>query len=172
MTGLDTRKDRIIEICCYITTPHLTLLTPTPYHAILHQPLSIMSQMDDWCTRTHSASGLTPLVLTSTLTAAQAQTELLAFIKQHVPYAKYGLLAGNSVHADRMFLVQEFPEVVEWLHHRIVDVSSFKECVRMWCGREVMRGVPKKKALHRAREDILESIEEMRYYKKVFFDGK
>ena len=77
------------------------------------------------------------------------------------------------MHADRMFLAKESVEVVEWLHHRIVDVSSFKECVRMWCGKEVSRGVPKKKGVHRAQDDILESIEELRYYyKKVFFDGK
>ncbi|RPA76450.1 ribonuclease H-like protein [Ascobolus immersus RN42] len=172
MTGLSLQTDTIIEVCCYITSPTLSLLTPTPYHVIINKPLEVMSRMDDWCTRTHSSSGLTAAVLSSTVTLEQAQAGLLAFIKQHVPYPKYGLLAGNSVHADRMFLDKEFKEVVEYLHHRIVDVSSFKECVRMWCGKEVIRGVPRKKGVHRAQEDILESIEELRYYKRVFFDGK
>src|SRR5690606_29446656 len=149
MTGLNLQKDTIIELCCYITSPTLALLTPTPYHTVIHKPLDVMSAMDDWCTRTHGNSGLTQAALASTVTLDQAQRELLEFVKKHVPYPKYGLLAGNSVHADRMFLDKEFKEVVEYLHHRIVDDSSFKECVRMWCGNEVIRGVPKKKNTHR-----------------------
>lgn len=97
---------------------------------------------------------------------------LLAFIKQHVPYERYGILAGNSVHADRTFLAKEYPEVIDYLHYRIMDVSSLKECVKMWCSRETLRSVPEKKMTHRAKDDILESIDELKTYKRLFFDGK
>lgn len=78
-------------------------------------------------------------------------------------------MAGNSIHADRSFLVKMCPEVIEHLHYRMIDVSTVKECVRRWCGEEIRRGVPKKKESHEARQDILESIEEMRYYKEMIF---
>ena len=83
------------------------------------------------------------------------------------------MLAGNSVHADKAFLAREpYAQVVAWLHYRILDVSSVKEAVRRWAGDEVIQNIPKKKRLHLAREDVLESIEEMRYYRASLFQKK
>jgi len=81
------------------------------------------------------------------------------------------LLAGNTVHADKEFLRREMPEVLGWLGYRILDVSAIKEAARRWCGEGVLAGIPAKKGVHEAREDILESIEEARYWKATLFDA-
>lgn len=106
------------------------------------------------------------------MTVAQATEELLAYVKKWVPDRGIAFLAGNSVHHDRVFLARYYPSVVDHLHYRIIDVSTVKEAVRMWCSDEVFAKAPAKKFLHEARVDILESIEELRYYKGVVFDGK
>jgi len=111
-------------------------------------------------------------VIESTVTVAQATEELLAYVKKWVPDRGVAFLAGNSVHHDRAFLAHYYPSVVDHLHHRIIDVSTVKEAVRMWCSDDLYAKAPVKKLLHEARMDILESIEELRYYKGVIFDGK
>ena len=125
--------------------------------------------MDEWCTRTHRNSGLTEAVVASNVTPEQAADELLAYIKKHVP-ERGALLAGNSVHADRAFLRKEpYKKVVEYLHHRILDVSTLKEAARRWCPRSVLKNAPAKQGLHQAKQDILESIAEARYYRDTIF---
>ncbi|PGH18064.1 hypothetical protein AJ79_00691 [Helicocarpus griseus UAMH5409] len=170
MTGLDPRTDKILQICCYITDADLNLVEPNGYEAIIHHPKSVLDNMNDWCIDTHGRSGLTAAVLASTTSPETAAQGLLAYIKKHVPMKRMGLLAGNSVHADKAFLACEpYAEVLEWLHYRLLDVSSVKEAVRRWGSEEVLNGAPKKGFVHLAREDILESIEEMRYYRQVLF---
>ncbi|KAI0125482.1 ribonuclease H-like domain-containing protein [Xylariales sp. AK1849] len=169
MTGLDPDREEIIEIFCIITTGTLEVIDPAGWGTVVHQPKERMDQMDDWCTRTHEKSGLTAAVLASSVTREQAAGELLAYIKQHVP-ERGALLAGNSVHADRAFLRKEpYKKVVDYMHHRLLDVSSLKEAARRWCPGEVIAKAPAKQGLHQAREDILESIEEARYYKEAIF---
>ncbi|KAI1375725.1 ribonuclease H-like protein [Hypoxylon crocopeplum] len=170
MTGLNPDREEIIEIFCIITTGTLDVVDENGWGIVVHQPQEIMDQMDDWCTRTHGKSGLIAAVAASTVTPEQAADELLAYIRKHVP-ERGALLAGNSVHADRAFLRKEpYKKVADYLHHRILDVSALKEAVRRWCPREIIQKAPKKKILHQAKEDILESIAEARYYKEVIFD--
>ncbi|KAK2767801.1 Oligoribonuclease, mitochondrial [Arachnomyces sp. PD_36] len=172
MTGLDPTTDSILQICCFITDSNLNLLDPTGFEAIIHHPKSTLDSMSEWCITTHSRTGLTPAVLSSTTTASTASQSLLSYIKRYIPHPRTALLAGNSIHADRAFLAKEpYAEVLEWLHYRILDVSSVKEGVRRWCGEGVLRDAPVKKGVHEAREDILESIEEMRYYRDRVFRG-
>lgn len=169
MTGLNPDNDEIIEIFCIITTGTLEVIDEDGWGTVIHQTKERMDMMDEWCTRTHAKSGLTAAVLASAVTAEQAADELLSYIKKHVPQPG-ALLAGNSVHADRAFLrKQPYTKVVDYLDHRILDVSSLKEAARRWCPREVVREAPRKQGLHQAKEDILESIEEARYYKEVIF---
>ncbi|KAF8420609.1 ribonuclease H-like domain-containing protein [Tirmania nivea] len=171
MTGLDPTSDVILQIVCFITTHDLTILEPTGLELIIHHPKSTLDKMGPWCQRTHAATGLTSKVLASTLTPSEAATQLWAYITSYVPEPRKALLAGNSIHADRMFLSKLCPKVIEHLHYRILDVSTVKECVRRWCGPEIRKAVPTKKELHEARQDVLESIEEMRYYKEKCFSA-
>ena len=172
MTGLDPTHDVILQIVCFVTDAFLTPLENEGLELVIHHPQSVLSEMSAWCQDTHSRTGLISRVLSSTLTPPEAASKLLAYVKAHVPEPRKALLAGNTVHADRMFLEKMAPELVDWLHYRIMDVSTVKECLRRWGNEEVRRGVPKKKELHEARQDVLESIEEMRYYKKMLFDRR
>lgn len=173
MTGLDPDKEEIIEIFCIITDGNLNLLDAAGWGTVVHQPQARMDQMDEWCTRTHGESGLTAAVVASIVTPQQAADGLLAYISKHVPEPRKALLAGNSVHADRGFLTKgPYRKVVDHLHYRILDVSSIKEAARRWCPSEVLAGAPTKKYMHLARDDILESIEEARYYQRAIFQGQ
>ena len=168
MTGLDHQTDSILSISCFITDAQLNLLDDKGFDTIIHHERSRLSLMDAWCTKTHGDSGLTEAAIESTTTADTAAEALLAYIKRYVPESRTGLLAGNSVHADKMFLSQKpFNSVLAHLHYRILDVSAIKEAIRRWGSEETLHGIPKKKGLHQAREDILESIEEARYYRQL-----
>ena len=169
MTGLDPETDEILEIACIVTTPDLHPLDDG-FTTILHVPASRLDAMGPWCVETHAATGLTPAVLASNVTHEEAATNLLSYVKSHVKEPRKGLLAGNTVHMDRMFLARPpYDAVVEYLHYRILDVSSLKEAAKRWCGRDIVEGVPRKKTGHRALDDILESIEEARYYREKIF---
>lgn len=166
MTGLDSNKDTILSISCYITDHLLELTEPEGYHAIISTPSSTLSAMSDWCIQTHTATGLVDACQSSSaISASQAASKLLTYIQRYVTEPRVALLAGNSVHADKMFLIREpWTPVLEWLHYRILDVSAIKEGVRRWGSESVLEGVPKKKLCHSADEDIRESLEEARYY--------
>jgi len=133
----------------------------------------LMSIQDEWCIQTHGENGLTKAVLESKVTPEQAATELHQYIKKFIPEPKRALLAGNTVHADKAFLRKEpYKKVHDHLHHRILDVSSLKEAAKRWSSLDVLLKVPEKKLVHMAKEDILESIEEARYYKEAIFQKK
>ncbi|KAK5637336.1 hypothetical protein RRF57_013048 [Xylaria bambusicola] len=173
MTGLDPDREEIIEIFCIITTGTLEVVDEEGWRAVIHQSKERMDMMDEWCTKTHAQSGLTAEVVASQVTAEQAAEDLLSYIKKYVPEKRTALLAGNSVHADRSFLSKEpYKKVVEHLHYRLLDVSTIKEAARRWAPREVVRKAPRKQGLHQAKEDILESIAEARYFKEALFDKK
>jgi len=170
MTGLDVDNDVIIEIFCIITNGNLDVLDEEGWGTVIHQSKETMDNMDEWCTRTHGESGLTSAVLSSTTTPEQASASLLSYIKRFVPEPKRALLAGNTVHADKAFLRKEpYKKVHDHFSHRILDVSTLKEAAKRWCKLDVLVGVPKKKLLHQAKADILESIEEAKYYKEAIF---
>ena len=170
MTGLDPDKEEILEIYCILTTGNLQVLDEEGFHAVVHWPKERLDQMDDWCTRTHAASGLTAAVLASTTTPVEAADQLYDYVTRFIPTPRIGLLAGNSVHADRAFLRrQPYTRVVKHLHHRLLDVSAIKEAARRWGAAQTVAAVPTKKGLHKARDDILESIAEARYYRDSIF---
>jgi oligoribonuclease len=170
MTGLDTDYDTIMSFAVFVTDADLNLLDETGYEAIIHHSQEQLDRMGEWCTSHHSQSGLTQSCLDSTTTAEQAAEGLLQYIKQYVPERRTGILAGNSVHADKSFLVkQPYKVVTDHLNYRLLDVSSIKEAARRWAPKDVLKKIPRKQMLHEARADILESIEEARFYRETFF---
>ncbi|KAL1953958.1 hypothetical protein VTO42DRAFT_2004 [Malbranchea cinnamomea] len=172
MTGLDPEKDHILQISCFITDADLHLLDTNGFHTTIHQPQSVLDAMNPWCIETHGRTGLTAAVQRSTITPESAASSLLAYIQRYVPRKGVALLAGNSVHADRMFLAkQPYSQVLDWLHYRILDVSAIKEAARRWCKDEVLRDAPVKRGVHLAKDDILESIQEMSFYRERIFNS-
>lgn len=170
MTGLDTDNDTIMSLAVFVTDADLNVLDEDGYEAIVHHSKEQLDKMGEWCVRHHGQSGLTQACLDSSTTAKEAAEGLLAYIKKYVPERRVGLLSGNSVHADKSFLVlPPYKIVTDHLHYRILDVSSIKEAARRWAPKDVLKKIPKKKMLHEARADILESIEEAKYYREVFF---
>jgi oligoribonuclease len=170
MTGLDIENDVIIQIACYVTDYDLNLLENDGYEVVIHQEKATMDKMDNWCTKTHAKSGLTAAVLSSTVTPEAAAAGLLEYVRKYVPKPDRAILAGNSVHHDMAFLRKgPYSPLVAHLHHRILDVSAIKEAARRWCPPHVLKNIPQKKGLHEARQDILESIAEARYYRDVLF---
>ena len=169
MTGLNRTTDTIMSIACYVTSANLELLDAGFEVTIAHSKAQL-DQMGEWCQKTHGASGLTQACLSSTTTPLEAADSLLGYITRLVPEPGRGLLAGNSVHADKDFLAKApYDRVVNHLHHRILDVSTIKEAAKRWAAPEILKNAPKKKGLHQAKEDILESIEEAKFYRDVFF---
>jgi oligoribonuclease len=164
MTGLNSDSDHIIEIATVITDSQLNIVAQGPVLAV-HQSDSVLAGMDDWNTRTHGDSGLTQRVRESTLSAADVERETLVFIQQHVPKNK-SPLCGNSICQDRRFMAREMPQLEAYVHYRNLDVSSLKELVKRWKP-ELCAGLVKKNT-HKALDDIIESIEELRYYREHF----
>jgi len=170
MTGLDVENDTILSIACYVTGPDLDLLDEAGFEVIIQHDREALDRMGEWCTKQHAHSGLTAAALASDTSAEKAAEDLLIYIQKYVKEPKKALLAGNTVHADRAFLrLEPFKPVIRYLHHRILDVSAIKEAARRWSPIEVIKNSPRKKGLHDARADILESIEEARYYKTAIF---
>ncbi|MCJ1450495.1 hypothetical protein MMC28_000826 [Mycoblastus sanguinarius] len=170
MTGLDPEKETIMSIACFITNAQLELLDDQGWDSIIHHEKSELDKMDEWCTKTHGSTGLAAACLASTTTHEQAAEGLLEYIRTHVAEPRKGLIAGNSVHCDKAFLSKgPYSKVTDYLSYRILDVSTIKEAAKRWAPEDVLFGVPSKKLLHQAREDILESIEEARYYRDKCF---
>ncbi|HCW89506.1 MAG TPA: oligoribonuclease [Marinobacter sp.] len=165
MTGLDPEQERIIEMATIITDEQLELVAEGPVIAI-HQSDELLAAMDEWCTRTHGASGLTQRVRESKVSEAQAEQQTLAFLKEYLP-AGSSPLCGNSIGQDRRFLVKYMPELEAFFHYRNLDVSTIKELARRWRP-DVLEGV-KKKGSHLALDDIRDSINELRHYREQFF---
>jgi len=166
MTGLDPERERIIEIAGLVTDGQLNVVAEGP-ELVVHQPEALLAAMDDWNREHHGASGLTERVRASEVSEAQAEARMLAFLEEHCEKG-VAPLAGNSVHQDRRFLRRYMPRIDDFLHYRIVDVSTLKELVRRWYP-EVDAGAPPKKESHRAMDDIRESLEELRYYRAKAF---
>ncbi|KAK7207723.1 ribonuclease H-like domain-containing protein [Myxozyma melibiosi] len=165
MTGLNVYKDRIIEISCFVTDDDLNVFEPVGFEEVISCPKEILDGMDEWCVTHHGQSGLTAKVLASTNTTRDVELKLLDYLKNTcaVREPKTGILAGNSVHADKEFLRREMPELIDYLHYRIIDVSTIKELAARR-NPTLKANAPKKKYSHTARDDILESIAELRYY--------
>ncbi len=168
-TGLDPDRDRILEIAVLITDGDLNIVEHGP-NLVIHQSDELLHGMDAWCQQHHRASGLIDRVRASTITEFEAEEQVFDFLRTHV--AKRTIpLAGSSVHQDRRFLCRYMTRVESYLHYRIVDVSTIKELVRRWHP-EHMAHAPEKALRHRALDDLLESITELRHYRHHVFGGK
>ena len=147
-----------------ITDSELNILSQSEV-LVIHQPDSIIDHMDKWNTTTHTRTGLVDKVKASTLTEAEAEEKLLAFISEWIP-EKASPMCGNSIHQDRRFMVRYMPRLEAYFHYRNLDVSTLKELARRW-NPAIVKGISKKGA-HQALDDIKESIEEMAYYREHF----
>ena len=164
MTGLDPDNDRIIEVAVVVSDADLNIIAEGPVFAI-HQSDETLDKMDNWNKGTHGRSGLIDRVKASTVTEAQAELELIAFLKQYVP-ANKSPMCGNSICQDRRFMARGMPKLEAFFHYRNLDVSTLKELCRRWKP-ELASGF-KKHQKHTALADIVESIEELRYYREHF----
>jgi oligoribonuclease len=167
MTGLDLRSDRLIEIAALVTDAELNVLGEG-IDLVIHTDDEALDSMIEVVARMHSRSGLTEEVRASTIDVAAAQEMVLDYIRSHVPSPKTAPLCGNSIATDRGFLARDMPELDEFLHYRMIDVSSIKELCRRWYPR-IYYGQPDKGLAHRALADIQESIRELRYYRRTAF---
>jgi oligoribonuclease len=166
MTGLDLTSDALVEIACIVTDGELTTLDDG-IDVVIKPPPEALDQMADVVREMHTSSGLLA-ELGAGLTLAEAQDLVLAYVRQHVPESRKVPLCGNSISTDRSFLARDMPELDDFLHYRMVDVSSIKELARRWYPRTYFAS-PEKHGGHRALADIKESIRELRYYREAVF---
>ena len=162
MTGLDTRRDSILEIATVVTDSQLQVLAEGPVFAIGHDAATLEA-MDEWNRNQHGKSGLWQRVLEEGVSMADAERNTLAFLREWVP-AGASPMCGNSICQDRRFLHRQMPELEAWFHYRNLDVSTLKELARRWAP-EVLADVSKK-AAHTAMSDVHDSIEELRHYRR------
>ncbi|MES2537438.1 MAG: oligoribonuclease [Pseudomonadota bacterium] len=164
MTGLNPDTDRIIEVAVVVTDSNLNILAEGPVFAI-HQSDEMLDGMDAWNKGTHGRSGLIDRVKASTVSEADAEVALIAFLKHLVPAGK-SPMCGNTICQDRRFMARTMPKLESFFHYRNLDVSTLKELCKRWKP-ELVSGF-KKHQKHTALADILESIEELRYYREHF----
>jgi oligoribonuclease len=167
MTGLDIRRDALIEIAVLVTDGELTVLGEG-VDLVIHADETALAGMPEIVREMHERSGLTDAVRASPVTVAEAERLVLDYVRQHVPDPRAAPLAGNSIATDRAFLARDMPELDRYLHYRMVDVSSVKELCRRWYPR-VFYAKPEKGLAHRALADIMESIRELEYYRRTLF---
>ena len=166
MTGLDVTRDALIEVAVVISDADLNIVDPG-IDVLITPPAEALEGMNDFVRQMHTSSGLLD-ELPSGTTMEDAQQQVLDYIRRFVPTPKKALLAGNSVGTDKMFLEANMPLVIDHLHYRLVDVSSIKELAKRWY-RKAFEEAPVKHGGHRALADILESIQELEYYRRVLF---
>ena len=167
MTGLDLGSDLLIEVAAVVTDSELNLLGEG-IDIVIGADAEQLSRMPDVVREMHASSGLTDEVLASTVTLQEAEQRVLDYIKQYVPEPRKAPLCGNSIATDRGFLTRDMPLLDDWLHYRMVDVSSVKELARRWYPRAYFNA-PKKGGGHRALADIEESVQELKYYRAAVF---
>ena len=167
MTGLDLSSDLLIEVACIVTDGELNQLGDG-IDLVISAPEQALLEMDPVVVNMHRESGLDKAVLASTLSLADAEAQVLDFVRQHVPEPRKAPLCGNSIATDRAFIARDMPLLDAHLHYRMVDVSSVKELARRWYPRAYYAS-PTKRGGHRALADILESVAELRYYREAVF---
>ena len=164
MTGLDPDSDKIIEVAVVVTDMELNVLAEGPVFAI-HQADAVLDKMDAWNKGTHGRSGLIDKVKASTVSEADAEKALIEFLKAYVPAGK-SPMCGNTICQDRRFMARTMPKLEAFFHYRNLDVSTLKELCRRW--KPELVGGFKKHQKHTALADIIESIEELKYYREHF----
>ena len=166
MTGLSLEHDALVEVAALVTDYELTVLG-SGVDIIIRPPDEALAQMGDFVREMHTTSGLLDELAAGT-TLEDAQAQVLAYVREHVPEAGKAPLGGNTIATDRGFLARDMPELDAHLHYRMIDVSSVKELSRRWYPRAYF-AAPEKKGGHRALADITESIAELRYYREAVF---
>ena len=166
MTGLDLAYDALVEIACLVTDGQLNMLDDG-IDLVIKPPAEALDHMPDIVREMHTKSGLLA-ELGGGITLAEAQEQVLAYVRGHVPESKKVPLCGNSIATDRSFLARDMPELDTFLHYRMVDVSSIKELARRWYPRAYFAS-PEKHGGHRALADIRESVQELGYYREAVF---
>jgi oligoribonuclease len=169
MTGLDYAADALVEVAALVTDGDLSILGDG-VSVVIRPPAEALAQMGDFVREMHEHSGLLD-ELESGVSLAEAEEQVLGYVRTFVPEAGKAPLAGNSVSTDRVFLTRDMPTLEQHLHYRIVDVSSVKEMVRRWYPK-VYYNAPAKLGNHRALGDIADSIDELRYYRETVFVGR
>ncbi|WWO99183.1 MAG: oligoribonuclease [Candidatus Dasytiphilus stammeri] len=164
MTGLDPKRNSIIEIATLVTDVSLNILAEGPVLAV-HQSSIKLAEMDEWNMRIHTASGLIKRVIASPYNERSAELETLKFLKTWVP-ENTSPICGNSIGQDRRFLIRYMPQLEAYFNYRYLDVSTLKELVRRWKP-QILQGF-KKRGIHQALEDIRESVAELAYYREHF----
>ena len=167
MTGLDLKSDKLIEIAALVTDADLNVLGEG-IDVVIHADADDLSGMVEVVAKMHANSGLDKEVLASDVDLATAETMVLDYIRSHVKAAKTAPLCGNSIATDRGFIARDMPTLDEYLHYRMIDVSSIKELCRRWYPR-IYFGQPEKGLAHRALADIHESMQELKYYRRTAF---
>ena len=170
MTGLDPLRHRIVEIATLVTDDDLEVVAAGP-DLVIATSADDVAAMDDVVRDMHGRSGLLTAMAGATTTLAEATEATLGFLRGHTPAPRTVPLCGNSIGTDRRFLAAHMPDVERYLHYRSVDVSTVKELARRWYP-EAYRAAPKKTGGHRALDDILESVAELRYYRTSVFREK
>jgi oligoribonuclease len=167
MTGLDPGRHVIVEIATLVTDDDLAVVAEGPdivVHAEGHQ----LRQMDEVVRAMHTSSGLLAAIGASSVSLDEAGQQTLKFLREHIPEPRTVPLCGNSIGTDRRFLAAQLPDIEEYLHYRSIDVSSVKELCRRWFP-EILSKAPSKAEVHRALDDIRESIAELAYYRSTIF---
>jgi oligoribonuclease len=165
MSGLNPATDVVLEVAVLLSNKELEIVAEGP-QLIVHQPAELFAKMDSWNQEHHTKSGLWESVLASQVKLQEAEEAVLNFLKLHVG-PRQSPLCGNSIAQDRMFLLNHMPHVNEYLHYRMIDVSTIKELVKRWYPGGP--AAPAKTNQHRALDDIRESINELRFYRDQFF---
>ncbi|HTM06720.1 MAG TPA: oligoribonuclease [Patescibacteria group bacterium] len=167
MTGLNVAIDHIVEVAALVTDPTAGQKLSSVFHTIVYQPDDVLQLMGAWVKEQHTKSGLVDLIRQSKILLQDVDKQLATMISKHGPKNHF-ILCGNSIWQDRLFMQKYLPLSYEYLHYRMIDVTTIKQVVRTWyCGTE--KAVFVKKDAHRAIDDIYESIEELLHYKKYFF---
>ena len=166
MSGLNIETDVILEIATVITDDNLNVIATGP-SLVIHQSDNILNNMDTWCTQSHQESGLSNEVKKSIISTQEAENRTIDFIREYCS-PNTAILCGNSVWQDRLFLRKYMPRIIDYLHYRLIDVSSIKELISRWYRYDKKKTFIKAES-HRALTDIIESIEELKYYKDYFF---
>ena len=170
MTGLDVERDALIEVAVVVTDGDLTIVDPG-MDVLITPPAGALENMSAFVRHQHTSSGLLEALKSDAGAMEEATEQVLSYIKRFVPQEGKALLAGNSVGTDKMFLEANMPSVINHLHYRLVDVSSIKELAKRWY-RAAFSESPEKHGGHRALADILESIQELEYYRRVLFPSE
>ena len=167
MTGLDLRRDALIEVAVLVTDAELNLVDDG-LDIVIHTHDDVLDTMIPFVRDMHASSGLTDEVRASTVTLGEAEKAVLDYVSKHVPEPRTAPLCGNSIATDRGFIARDMPALDDHLHYRMVDVSSIKELAKRWYPK-VYQSQPTKGLAHRALADIRESIQELAYYRRTLF---